>query len=71
MVDLGEKKQTLYWVEGQMTWMEGKPHRMEFVRCWRMVNNLGLVACPDKSEPLARRFGVPDSWLLKDMVQSE
>jgi hypothetical protein len=71
-IDLGEQKQMLYWYEGQTAWMQGKPHRMEFIRCWNAVNHLALVACPDQFEPVSDRFPrPPDSWYLKKAIQSE
>ena len=72
MVDLGDKQQMLYWVEGQIAWMEGKPHRMDFVRSWKMVNALAAVACPDQFESVSDQFeNVPESWYLKRAIQSE
>jgi hypothetical protein len=72
MIAIAEKKQMLYWVEGMMTWVESKPHRVEFVKCWKAVNNLGLVACPDDFEPAGERFRqAPKSWYLKKAIQSE
>ena len=72
MIDLGEKKQMLYWVEGQMSWMESKPHRLKFAECWKTVNDLAIVACPDKYEAASEPFQKPPrSWYLKKMIQSE
>lgn len=72
MVNLGEKKQMLYWVEGQTAWMESKPHRMDFVRSWKAVNALALVACPDQFESVGEPFkGPAKSWRLKRAIQSE
>jgi hypothetical protein len=72
MIRLGEKKQMLYWVEGQTSWMESKPHRMDFVRCWKAVNGLALVACPDQFQSVSEPFKrPPDSWYLKRAIQSE
>ena len=72
MIAIGETEQMLYWVEGQMTWMNSKPHRMEFARCWKAVNDLCLVACPDEFEPEHERFfQPPKSWYLKKAIQSD
>jgi len=71
-IELGEKKQMLYWWENQMSWMQDKPHRLEFVRCWKAANALALVACPDQFEIVSERFKrPPESWYLKKAIQSE
>ena len=73
MIDLGKKRrQQLYWLEGQTGWMRSKPHRMQFVRAWSAVNNLGLIACPDTFKESEDSFtSVPESWHLKKAIQSE
>ncbi len=71
MIDLGEQRQMLYWVEHFVHWMD-KPHRQDFVRCWKAINGLALVACPDQFETVSERFQrPPDSWYLKRGIQSE
>ncbi len=73
MVDLGDKKQALYWDEnpdyGIAFYL--KPHHLDFKRCWKAVNHLGLVALPDDGEPVKDPFEVPKSWYLKPAIQSE
>jgi hypothetical protein len=75
MVDLGGKKQMLYWDEveaaGYGINANPKPHHLEFKRCWKAVNHLGLVALPDEGEAVRERFRVPQSWYLKRALQSE
>ena len=51
MVDLGTRKQMLYWVEEMVSWME-KPHRRNFVKSWTAVNDLAALACLTSSRPL-------------------
>jgi hypothetical protein len=71
MVDLGDRRQMLYWVEGKTDWMK-KPNRIEFVRSWTAVKHLASVACPDVFEAAKGRFEQPPkSWYLKEMIQSE
>src|SRR5437773_10484241 len=71
MVDLGKKKQMLYWVEGMMSWMESAPHRMDFVKAWKAVNKLARAASPEHGEPVKERFQQPPaSWYLKRAIQS-
>jgi hypothetical protein len=75
MVDLGEKRQTLYWDERD--WpdyginINPKPHHLDFKRSWKTINHLGLVALPDEAEPVKDRFEVPKSWYLKPAIQSK
>lgn len=76
MIALGDKKQMLYWDEvetaGYGINISPKPHHLEFKRCWKAVNNLALVACPDQFEAVNERFQKPpDSWYLKHAIQSE
>jgi hypothetical protein len=71
MVDLGARKQILYWVEGMVSWMK-EPHHRDFVKSWTAVNDLAALACPDQFEPAKERFKRPPrSWYLKQMIQSE
>jgi hypothetical protein len=75
MVDLGNKKQMLYWDEVEAANyginIDPKPHHLEFKRSWKAVNHLGLVTLPDEGEAVKERFQVPQSWKLKRAVQSE
>jgi hypothetical protein len=75
IVDLGDKKQMLYWDEVEAANyginIDPKPQHLEFKRCWKAVNHLGLVALPDEGEAVKERFRVPQSWYLKQAVQSE
>jgi hypothetical protein len=75
IVDLGDKKQMLYWDEREGPNyginVNPKPHHLEFKRCWKAVNHLGLVALPDEGEPVKERIQVPESWYLKRAIQSE
>jgi hypothetical protein len=75
MVDLGGKQKMLYWDEIESPNyginFDPKPHHLEFKRCWKAVNHLGLVALPDDGEALKERVKVPQSWYLKQEVQSE
>lgn len=76
LVDLGEKRQMLYWDEvetpGYGINIDPKPHHLEFKRSWKLVNHLGLMACPDQGEAVNERFPRPAaSWYLKRAIQSE
>lgn len=72
MINFGkEKRQMLYWLEGQTDWMRGNPNRMEFVECWTAIKNLALVACPDGVEPAKINVRRTRSWYLKPRIQSE
>jgi hypothetical protein len=75
MVDLGRKRQMLYWDEvetpGYGINIAPKPHHLEFKRCWKTVNHLALVALPDDGEAVKERVRVSQSWYLKPAVQSE
>ena len=74
IVDLGQKKQMLSWDENEdpETGINFNPkfHHLEFKRCWKAVNHLGLVALPDDGEKVKEQFD-PKSWHLKPAVQSE
>jgi hypothetical protein len=75
MVDLGGKQQMLYWDEvetpGYGINIAPKQRHLDFKRCWKAVNNLALVALPDEGEVVKERVRVPQSWYLKEAVQSE
>ena len=75
MVELGGKKQMLYWDEveaaGYGINIAPKPQHLEFKRCWKAVNHLGQVALPDDGEAAKEPMRVPQSWYLKRPVQSE
>ncbi len=75
MIDLGDKQQMLYWDEretpGYGINTDPKPHHLEFKRCWKAVNHLGLVALPDQGETVEQRIKIPESWYLRRAVQSE
>lgn len=67
MVDL-DGKQLLYWDErespGYGININPKPHDLEFKRCWKAVNHLGVVALPDEGEVVKERVQIPKSWHL-------
>jgi hypothetical protein len=75
MVDLGDKKQMLYWDEveapGYGINFDLKPHHREFIRVWKAINHLGLLACPDEGEEVKERFQAPQSWYIKPAIQSK
>jgi hypothetical protein len=75
IVQIGEKKQMLYWDEVELAGyginINPKPHHLEFMRCWKQLNSLGLVACPDQSEATLEKFAPGRSWYFKETIQSE
>ena len=75
MVDLDGKQQMLYWDEVETPNyginINPKPHHLQFKRCWKIVNHLGLVALPDEGEAVEKRIQIPESWYLKRAVQSK
>lgn len=76
MVDLGDRKQMLYWDEREMPGyginINPKPHHLEFMRCWKEVNKLALEAIPTESSTHPGRFErPPQSWRPKEPIQSE
>ena len=75
IVDVDGKQQMLYWDEvesaGYGINIDPKPHHLEFKRCWKVVNHLGLVALPDEGEVVKERVQIPKSWRLKQAVQSK
>lgn len=74
MVDFGKRKQMLYWDEVETPHYgingSGKPQHTAFKQCWKIVNHLALVTCPDDSRPAAA-FNVPQHWQLWPAIQSE
>jgi hypothetical protein len=75
IVEVGEKKQILYWDElespGYGVNINPKPHHLEFMRCWKQLNSLGLVACSDQYEAAPEKFEPGQSWYFKKAIQSE
>ena len=76
MLDLGEKKQMLYWDEvetaGYGINIAPKAHHVKFKECWKEINRLALAVRPEKFEEAKERFQkVPESWILKNAIQSE
>lgn len=75
MVNLGNKRQMLYWDEveapGYGINIDPKPHHRAFIRSWKEVNRLAVQAIPDRSVPLEEHFQPPQSWYLKRPIQSE
>ena len=76
MLDLGNKRQMLYWDEvetpGYGINTNPKPNHRKFKECWKAVNQLALAARPEKSEEEKERFQrPPDAWFLKKKIQSE
>jgi hypothetical protein len=75
IVEIGDKKQMLYWDEiespGHGINISPKPHHLEFFRCWKLLNSLGVVACPDQYERSTGKFEPARSWYLKPAIQSE
>jgi hypothetical protein len=76
MVDLGTKRQMLYWDEVESPRhginINPQPHHLQFKQCWKAVNRLALACRPANPQPVKGRFGqVPRSWYLKPTIQSE
>jgi hypothetical protein len=75
MVEIGDKKQMLYWDEveapGHGININPKPQHLEFILCWKLLNSLGMVACPDQHEASKGKFEPARSWYLKPAIQSE
>jgi hypothetical protein len=70
MVDLVNKQQILYWVEGMTARMDSS-NRRAFVSSWTRVNDLASVGCPDRYDSATEEFKeAPRSWFLKPMIQS-
>ncbi len=70
LVDLGDKRQLLYWNEDELRyyWNEdtsvpGTVIAGDFKRCWVKVNRLALSAAPASSSKTEEGFkGAPKSW---------
>jgi hypothetical protein len=76
MLDLGDKKQILYWDEvetpGYGINHAPKPYHLKFKECWKAVNKLALEARPEKSKEVKDRFQSPPAhWFLKKPIQSK
>jgi hypothetical protein len=76
MVDLGTKKQMLYWDEVESPNyginINPTPQHIDFKKCWKTVNHLALIACPDQFELEKTRFkGPPRSWYIMEAIQSD
>lgn len=75
IVEIGDKKQMLYWDEVESPNyginINPKPHHLEFIRCWKLLNSLGVVASPDQFEASSTKFQPKRSWYLKRAIQSE
>jgi hypothetical protein len=75
IAQIGDKKQMLYWDEVESPNyginVDPKPQHLEFMRCWKHLNSLGLVACPDQCEAMPEKFAAGRSWYFKDAIQSE
>jgi len=76
MLDFGSRQQALYWDEvetpGYGINIAPKPQHLKFKECWKEINKLSLEARPKESEEIKARFQQPpDSWYVKDAIQSE
>ena len=75
LVDLGDKKQLLFWDEVEMPNYginnDPTPTHLEFKRCWKAINRLGLVALPDEGDAVKKPIQIPRSWMIKEAIQSE
>jgi hypothetical protein len=75
-INIGDKKQTLYWDEVETSGyginIKPKPQHVEFKKCWKSLNSLALVACPDEFVESKEKFSMPpQSWYAKPAIQSE
>jgi len=75
-LNVGDKKRTLYWDERETPNyginIDPKPQHIEFKKCWKALNNLALVACPDQSTESTEEFTEsPQSWYAERSIQSE
>jgi hypothetical protein len=75
-LSIGDKKRTLYWDECESPNyginINPKPQHIEFKKCWKALNNLALVACPDQSTESKEKFSEsPRSWNAEPSIQSE
>ncbi|MBN2578469.1 MAG: hypothetical protein JXB10_05710 [Pirellulales bacterium] len=75
-VNIGNKKRTLSWDESESPNyginINPQPQHLAFKRCWKMLNLIALVACPDQFHDSHERFSeVPQSWYANRAIQSE
>jgi hypothetical protein len=75
-ISIGDKKRTLYWDERESPNyginINPKTQHIEFKKCWKAVNNLALVACPDQGAESKEKFSEsPESWRAEPSIQSE
>jgi hypothetical protein len=75
-LSMGDKKRTLYWDEledpGYGININLKSQHIEFKKCWTALNNLALVACPDKFAESKEKFSdSPKSWYVEQSIQSK
>lgn len=75
-VSIGDKKWTLYWDERENPNyginINPKPQHIEFKKCWKALNNLALVACPDQVTESREKFSQPQkSWYAEPSIQSQ
>jgi hypothetical protein len=75
-INIGATKQTLYWDEvvtpNYGININPKPQHIEFKKCWKTLNSLALVACPDEFVESKEKFCMPPkSWYSKQAIQSE
>jgi hypothetical protein len=75
-VSVGGKRRTLYWDEREGPNyginINPKPQHIAFKRCWKALNNLALVACPDTFTESKEKFSrPPKSWYTEPTIQSE
>jgi hypothetical protein len=75
IVELAGKQQMLFWDERESPNyginIDPRPHHLQFNRCWKHVNHLALLALPDEGEAVDARIEIPESWHLKEPIQSE
>jgi hypothetical protein len=76
MIDLGkDKQQMLYWDEvdkpGYGINIDPMPHHRDFKTCWKLLNQLALLALPDDGEEVKEKINIPPNWYLKRPLQSK
>ena len=75
-LNVGNKQRTLYWDECESPNyginINPKPQHIEFKKCWKALNSLALVACPDQFTESKERFAKPpQSWYAEPSIQSK
>jgi hypothetical protein len=74
LVELGGKQRILYWDELETPCEQinpaPEPRYLEFKRCWKAINHLGLIALPNDGEAVKEPFPIPESWYLKRAKES-